>query len=605
MINRVDKYPIDEIFKKNASLYYKIPKYQREYTWGYSEWYALYNDIMENNEGYFIGSIICINLGDANYPVLEVVDGQQRLTTLCLLLGTLYQKLFSRKESIPEDDRDVLSDLSKSLKNKNCKENGLALVPQIQSFNLDDFNYAMHTLGLRDFATKPNRWGLRKMARACRYFSDLIDHDLENTNDPIGVLMEIKSKVFNAMLVKIEVSSHSDAYILFESLNNRGMPLTGIELMKNTIMARAEKFGMSVDDCYDRWQKLLEYLTDDYQTQERFFRHNYNAFKDELNRPFRKEEQKKKDPLGYLATKSNLLSIYEKLISTDLKEFLVEILKNGELYAQFINPERAKPLWRVSLLNLMHIQAAPSYVLLLYLLKKQAVLEIDDKCIKRIIDLLVIYFVRRNVTDYPSTRDLTRIFMEITESIELEKPKGEEVYQYIKNTLGKQTADEAMFDRCLRGDLYKENTGAARYLLCALAEASMTDETWRDLWERNESNKYIWTIEHIFPEGENIPQDWINMIAGGDVQKANEYREQYVHKLGNMTMTGYNSTLGNMSFEKKRDRLDREGKKHIGYKNGLGINKQLAEASSWSVNDIVNRTDEMVAQIKVMFSFPK
>ena len=98
------------------------------------------------------------------------------------------------------------------------------------------------------------------------------------------------------MLVKIEVSSHSDAYILFESLNNRGTPLTAVDLMKNLIMARAEKVGLTVDDCFEQWTDLLNDLTDDYATQERFFRYYYNAFKNKLNEPFRKDAPNKKDP---------------------------------------------------------------------------------------------------------------------------------------------------------------------------------------------------------------------------------------------------------------------------------------------------------------------
>lgn len=605
MINTVNKYPINEIFKKDASFYYKIPKYQREYTWSYNEWYNLYNDLMENAEGYFIGSIICINTNDSNYPVFEVVDGQQRLTTLCLLLATLYDQLNQIKDNIPEDDSDVLADIRKSLKCKVSKENGLALVPQVQNNNLDDFNYTMYELGLKDHSPKPYKWGLRKMQKARKYFTELIERDLSKTNDSIATLLDIKNKVFNAMLVKIEVSSHSDAYILFESLNNRGMPLTSIELMKNLIMARAEKNGLTVDDCYTRWQSLLGFLTDDYQTQERFFRQYYNAFKEELNNPFRSIDKKTKEPLGYVATKSNLLSIYEKLINLDLIHFLEDIISCGNIYTQFINTELTKQEWQKPLLNLLHIQAAPSYMLLLYLIKKQAILKIDDKCIKTIINLLVIYFVRRNVTDFPGTRDMTRIFMEITEGIEVESLKGIAVLDYIKATLKENVADDTRFEASLQGDLYKENTGAARYLLCALAERHMTKE-WTDLWKRSEkSSKYVWTIEHVFPEGENIPQEWIDMIANGDKEKAEEYRIHYVHKLGNMTITGYNSALSNMAFDKKRDRIDRETKMPIGYKNGLEINKTLANASSWTVEDIKKRTNDMVKELLEMYAYPE
>ena len=72
MIQSVNKYHIHEIFSANGNFYYSIPKYQREYTWSYREWEALYDDISENNPEYFIGSIICIPLGDAINPYMEV-----------------------------------------------------------------------------------------------------------------------------------------------------------------------------------------------------------------------------------------------------------------------------------------------------------------------------------------------------------------------------------------------------------------------------------------------------------------------------------------------------------------------------------------------------
>ena len=154
MIQTVNKYPIDEILKKDASFYYVIPKYQREYTWSYKEWDALYDDITENLEGYFIGSIICINTGDSTYPRLEVIDGQQRLTTLCLFLLALYHHLNKYKEEMDEDELFEISWIRKTLQNgKNS--NKLILLPQVQNYNQDDFSYVMHDNGILAYFRMP------------------------------------------------------------------------------------------------------------------------------------------------------------------------------------------------------------------------------------------------------------------------------------------------------------------------------------------------------------------------------------------------------------------------------------------------------------------
>ena len=608
MIQTVNKYPIDEILKKDASFHYVIPKYQREYTWSYKEWDALYDDITENQEGYFIGSIICINTGDSNYPRLEVIDGQQRLTTLCLFLLAIYRRLNDNKEDMDEDELFEISWIRKALQNGR-NSNGLILLPQVQNNNQDDFSTVMYENGILKYAKKVSFYGLRKIARCFNYFLYKIDMDLKESANKVATLLEIKKKVCNAMLVKIEVSSHSDAYILFESLNNRGTPLTAVDLMKNLIMARAEKVGLTVDDCFEQWTELLNDLTDDYATQERFFRYYYNAFKNKLNEPFRKDTPNKKDPLGPVATKSNLLQIFEKLINYDLPGFLEDILAVGHIYSDLRKREDDKTPYRRALLDLARIQGVPSYQLLMFLLRNGEELELNDDTLIKIINLLTIFFVRRNVTDYPGTRDLNKIFMDIIAEIENNVVKGTALYDTTKASLAKWVASDEQFIKNLNGDIYKENTGAARFILCALAQKNMTKETWTDLWEYKEYEKtgksvYIWTIEHIFPEGENIPQVWVDMIAGGERELAKKYWEMYVHKLGNLTISGYNSSLGNYSFEQKRDRKNKDGK-DIGYKNGLEINKELALKDSWTVEDITTRTKTLVDEVAKMFKVPE
>ena len=604
MIKSVHDYQIDDVFKKDAGFCYVIPKYQREYTWGQYQWKDLYDDICENDFGYFIGSIICIDNSSDAFQIkeLEVVDGQQRLTTLCLLLTAIYNRLKEHKDELDEDDEDELPALKKSII---CKGsfNGLILCPQIQNNNQADFNVVMYENGLLKSAKKEKNWGNRKIAKCYKYFLQRLDQDIEESGDAVTTLLEIKRKVSKAVLVKIEVGNHAEAYTLFESLNNRGTPLTAIDLMKNLILARAERSGLTCDDCFEDWQTLLGYLTDDYSTQERFFRQYYNAFKNRLNEPFRTDEQRKKDPLGYIATRSNLLSIFEELINRALPGFMADVLACGEIYSELILSSDDKTKFTNSLIELSRIQGAPSYLLLMYLFKNQAELKLQDSILQDTIKLLTRFFVRRNITDTPNTRDLNKIFMQIISDVEEKSLVGSTIYQHIYGELARWSASDEIFEEKLKGDIYEENVGVARFVLCAIAQKAMTTETWTDLWEQNDySGKKVfkWTIEHIFPEGRNIPDTWVEMIAGGDRSLANEYLEQYVHKIGNLTITGYNSTLSNHSFVEKRDRLNAQ-KLYVGYKNGLEINKELAEKDSWTVQDIIDRTNKLVAQLVVMY----
>ncbi len=611
MIDSVHDYPISQIFSKDYNWYYYIPKYQREYTWSYSHWGALFNDIESNAVGYFIGSIICINNTRDSFQIqqLEVVDGQQRLTTLSILLAAIYTQLQKYKEFISDDDIDVLPSIRKALR-RNDSPNGLVVQPQIQNYNSDDFSYLMQEANILDVAKLGKKKAIpyypqRKMGRCFNYFMQRIESLVKDLSpeDKVVRLLDIFNKINQAVLVKIEVSSHTEAYMLFEALNDRGTPLTAIDLMKNTILSKA-KNNEEVDTYYEQWKSLIESLTDDYHTQERFFRHYYNAFKQRHNEPFVSDDIRSKEPLGVIATKTNLLSIYEKLINYDLETFIADITKCGNIYAYFITPINAPDQFRETLLDLQHVQAVPSNTLLLYLFYYQEELHLSDKMINKIISLMVTFFVRRNITDTPNTYTLDRIFMSIIAEINTNKEIGENaIYDIIYKSLLAVSASDEDFANKLSGNIYEENVGVTRFVLCKLCEKHMTTENWTDLWEQNiVSNKkiYVWTIEHIFPEGANIPDSWIQMIANGDKELAHSYREEYVHKIGNLTISGFNSTLSNKSFVDKRDMKNKKGL-YVGYKNGLEINKPLVDKNQWTIEDIKARTTTLVAELIEMF----
>ena len=213
-----------------------------------------------------------------------------------------YQSLKLHEKDLDDDQRVELINLKRKLVLKKGDDQ-LRVIPQIQNNNQNDYKAVLSDVGVISSFDTPAYAGNRKIFRAFRYFQARIEEMVERENDRLASIMAFLDKVSQACLVKIEVASHADAYTLFESLNNRGMPLTAIDLIKNKLLARLETTEPGkVDHYFDVWNKLLGYLGDDYSVQERFFRHYYNAFKDPLNVPFRKEDDKKKDPLGPVAT---------------------------------------------------------------------------------------------------------------------------------------------------------------------------------------------------------------------------------------------------------------------------------------------------------------
>lgn len=606
MIKHTDPYKVSQIFSNEKTIIYKIPKYQREYTWGQKEWGLLFNDIIENDYGYFLGSIICVDksvsaMGDVE---LEVIDGQQRITSLSLLLISLYEKLNVFKDKLDEDQITDLNNIKRELVIRSNSENIARLTPQIQNDNRNDYFSLLCEKGLLADKERKNYAGLRRIYKAYAYFSNAVDKYIEelnpqNDNDKINALFELVKRFNSAVLVSIEVETNKDAYMLFESLNNRGVPLSAIDLIKNLLISISDRDGKA-EECYTIWKKIISYLSDDYGVQERFFRQFYNAYRDELNKPY-KTEGKTKYALGYLATRTTLLDIYEKLLKDDYISFLNRLEAEAKNYAILINnttEDNYNEKLAESLLDLDRIQGAPSYILLLYLLSNKSILNINDDIIKDIIEYLTKFFVRRNITDYPNTRNLTKIFMDIVALID--GKSGREIYDVTVNYLKENSSSDEEFEKKLNGPVYLDNPDATRFLLCYYENKFKTNEIYTDLWERDNSNKYVWTIEHIFPEGENIPQDWVDMIANGDRDLANEYLVKYTHTLGNLTITGYNQTLSNLSYEKKNNRTNKDGN-YVGYKNGLKLNEDVVDLPAWTKDNIKTRTEKLVTFFKDEF----
>lgn len=613
--------------------HYHVPKYQREYTWGKNEWEQLLNDIDENDPGYFMGSIICIDdnaeLGPGESRVYELVDGQQRFTTLSILLMAIYAyylELLPEIEEGGDDDeieevRLILSNIKKRiLIKKNSINKGekysfkekdkycfLRLQPSTQKSNFADYQQILEELDLIKGKFNSKFCGNRRIYKAYSYFYDHLPESLDDLND---LLHKIESLKF----IHISVASSSDAFTLFESLNNRGIPLSVMDIIKNKMLSTMDKnHDKSIDESYEDWQELLSYLPE-YPEQERFLRHYYNAFKVYPEKKIEKINR---------ATKSTLIKIYEQYIKNDAQGIFSDLIEKAQIYNQFILPEDFEEVDQAKLLlELKRIGSTPSQLLLLYLYNLDSDTFVNWKSdIKDILNFLIKYYVRRNVTDFPNTRDLDAINIEVIEECQKRIDIGKKLdSEFVVGTIlsgrGKPSSIDT-FKEHLEDNLFAFNSGMARYVLVKLDELSHSREYKPNLWARNDKGLLVWTVEHVFPQGINIPKEWVEMVAEGNKIKASEIQDELVHCLGNLTLSGYNSQLSNASFANKQglheDRKILGHKINIGYKNGLsinnlefeveGIDEKLATIEKWDREAIIARNNKMVEILLSMYAF--
>jgi hypothetical protein len=586
LIRSAQSRTVQELLNIDQNVVYKVPRYQREYSWQRSQWDELFDDLIESerSQGHFLGTIICVNqsVDTTDASVLELIDGQQRMTTLSLLLAALLKTLSAHDSDLDEEGRADVVNLRRHLA-YDKKPSRPRLIPQHQNRNHDDYLNVLADAGTGVKAPEVPNVGNRRIMKAYRHFQNRIASVVgESTGEEAAAtILDILEKVRRAIIVKIEVGSASDAYVLFESLNNRGLPLTPIDLIKNTLLASTDTDSdQGIDDVFETWTNLLENLGDTYNVQERFFRQFYSAFSSELP-----------TVQGVSAiTRSNLIRVYELLINDNRDALVKRLAAAGVLYRRIIGNTQGDSDLDRELMRLVRAQGTTAHIVLLHLFTYRERLDLDNAGLTEITALLTNFMVRRHLTGTPPTHRLARLFTSLIDDVA--DLSGGQIIDKVRRRLIAESASDDQFRDRLLGTIYEDNPDVARFILATLAEHAMTDENTRDLWDMK-ANKYVWTMEHVFPQGPNVPKAWEDMV-GGPEQVA-VIRNELLHSLGNLTLTGYNSSLSNRKFEDKRDHKNDKGR-NTGFRNGLSLNADLADASAWTAEQMRERRQRLALQ---------
>lgn len=426
MIYNTNHYTIADLFRENGNVRYVIPKFQREYIWSKENWAILFDDVVEGNgDGNFIGSILCVkneNASTLGMQELEVVDGQQRLATVSLLLCALYTALIDRSQeqlALVDDIRAII--VSRLVQRDPSMQTRVVLSQQHD--NLADYEALLADMGLLKAGSVIKGRKIRKIHKAYSYFlGRLKGYDVEG-------LKKLLTWVDSILVVMIEVSSHADAFMLFEGLNDRGVPLAAGDLIKNKMLSELERKGVNIDEAFVGWNTFLDNLAN-HAVQERFLRQYYNTF--HLCRPEIRIGEIEK------ATKANLVKIYEALIVKDPQYIFKELVERSGVYRALINGGEGHPILSTlttELEALAEAKATPAYMLLLYL---AATGTADTELYRKVIDALTRYFNKRSLTEYHEEKDVDQFLMDLIKKIEEDKTNrlnSEYIGGYLTHTI--------------------------------------------------------------------------------------------------------------------------------------------------------------------------
>lgn len=520
-----------------------------------------------------------------------LIDGQQRLTTISILLCAIYD---SFKEFSIEID-PLSAEYKKYLDLRYMIALGLSenvwkprVVPQDINENDRTYKQILKDIGFDIIVDLPYAKN-RKIYRAFSFFKNKISSDLSREFDIKQSLFSMYEKVTHATVVDITVGDMSDALQIFTTLNHRGVPLSPADLIKTLIITHLE---IDVNQKLDGWDQLIAYIVeDDEKVSDRFFKAFANSFGPYVCSEYGFE---------YTIFKSdNLIKEYEKLIKTSPSVVYREMTSSASDYAKITCKDTSgNTVLDDSLQRLSRLDSATSYTLLLYLYRRYKSKSLNEKDFEVLVEYLIKFYVRRNLTDRPQARGIPQLYQKIIE--ETLYMDSSSIVKYIIRELTDKSASLDDFRVCLEGPIYEDSPVLTRFMLASICDRHNNNE-FTSPWECDKSGKPIWTVEHILPQNDKLSEDWIKMTANGDAKEASLIQSRCVHKIGNLTLSGNNSSLSDDPFIKKRD-AQKDGV-NIGYNNGLWLNRHLAKAERWDESSIESRSEEIIRELIDIFKF--
>lgn len=317
---------INEVFSRNTI--YIIPKNQRKYVWGETEWNELFEDLFlidqSQNYNHFLGSIVLAKEGSKNQ--YSIIDGQQRFTTISILILSIINQLYKiSEEKVANSYKNTF--LKCNNDGEECykierKDGSFYLINLIEDLNSYKNNEEVKKL-FEDIYGKNDRYN-EKLLECFLWFNNKFESTIENKDKKKDFIVSLKDKLINSELIEIIVEKDVDGYRVFETLNARGIPLEQHELIKNYLYSYLRKKAQA-QKLDNLWAKIINNITfNDTDYFPAFISHYCTHI--------------------YGKTKKNeeFKTIRANTFKTKTEELLVSLHKNSMFYSYILEPTRLK-----------------------------------------------------------------------------------------------------------------------------------------------------------------------------------------------------------------------------------------------------------------------
>lgn len=534
---------------------FRIPVYQRNYDWSEPNCNRLLDDIygiMQSGDKHFLGTIVFMAAKSGGFALREyiIIDGQQRLTTLMLILKALSVVA----ESVGDDCYHEIEE--QYLHNKYCDEEFKVKLKPIKSDNnqflllledkideMDEDTHIYHNFML--CKERFERWA-------------------EKGINPSHVLDALtKLEIVEIVLTKGE----DDPQVIFESINSTGLELSNADLIRNYLLMNADDQEKLYENYWLYIEKTLRNKMD-YSNLDAFFMQYivYKTSKPVNSRQLYNSFVKLFKDSGY--SQENILKELRYYA-----EIFGAFVYGSDKYSDRIN----KLLYRLRVLN-----QTTCYPFLLHVFDDYHQGVITEETVEKILQFILAYLLRRMVCGVPSNT-LRGLFTYLYNRIFKVASNKQKYYETLNKFLFTVSSKDvipsaAEFERALQKANIYGNNALCRFLLLDIENG--------DGKEILQAENL--TIEHIMPQ--TLSADWSHIRP--------EEHEEYLHTLGNLSVTGYNSELSNKSFAEKQDIIRENSKAVI-------LNSDVLDKESWNVADIQARAKRLAGIVLTRYKIER
>lgn len=554
-----------------------IPIYQRNYSWEKSVAKQLFDDLLDlmyvDNE-HFIGPIVSI-IHNREESCRILIDGQQRLTTILILLCALrnlvkYDKIEVTNKNffIEEIEEDFL--INKRSENKDERI-------RLKPYNKDAEKFK--SLFDESFAENDTN----KIIVNYLYFKDLIEREFIDNNLNIDIFFKkIKTKI-NFVDIMLFADQNKNSQNIFESLNSKGQDLTNADLIRNLILM--DKSENEQDKLYrDYWEKIENNVKKHDKLMIEDFIRDYLIYQNPSD-------------VAKLSISGDIYKRFKYFFNNNdnnINDILQDLLRFSIYYNNILNSTHSNKEIQIELEKIDKLEIGVSYPFLLYVFELNYQNIISNEDILNTLKLIQNYIFRRFFVEGAPTNVLNKVFYYLKNSlnnyIDELKDNYFEILKYI--LLKKEGSSRFPNDKDFKNGLIIKDVYSFKFknklFLFENLEKYNNKKEYLDFEDKIKSKEL--SIEHIMPQ--TLTESWKKEL-GLDYK---EIHETFLNKLGNLTITCYNSELSNKSFKEKREKYK---------ESNISITRDILEFDVFNQDNIKKRSDNLSDIALKIWEYPK